>query len=622
MNRELLNEITRQRNLIKKLNNLNEATTPKNPWLYLYELCESGLRRGKVLGDVFTEDIITKLKSRDINTIDDLKRALRGQDIDDNATALIKRGDIPAPKTKIDDIIEDMFDKSVSKIFNDPEMDEVAYDVIGEYFNFRINQQAKAAVDLILTLDPKIPAQKQKLDQFIAGLSNENFLGKEHPITRYFERQYSNKMKEPTGSPKVDTDTPTPPKVDTDTPTPPKTDDVDETPITPDDFSEEAIENFTTKMTTDDEVTQELATMSQSELVVKSKEVYERLKNKNLKDWDAKDHAYFTQLSEKKLFTELQMKQMMFETPGMMEYVEILKAWGEFKKSPQYKSQTSGVETTTTTVGGKTTTVVKQKKPQILTFEKYLQDNGYKNPSWFVRFGGNTVEYLDSVFGSYKLLPKYGEPGFQKAWLKFAFHWALLFSGVAAGVISFTRTGSEAALDYFSNLTGVKDEELKKAIDEFFNYRHPKVGDVDIYGGVDLAANSAFQDSPPIATIRNREEGIIELSNEISVNGKKYKFFKVNLSKNILKSLPIPKGMSPQHSLSIYDPTQISNTSTGNNMTKKEVEDFLTSPTEGWVKPLKFDPDLDNQTSYKVTDSDNPPTTGTITKVNGKLTIK
>lgn len=215
MESKLIIEMIRQRDLIRKVNRINEAvTSTTSPWLFLVELAESAAKRGKNLSDIFTEDVIERLSQKEINSVDDLRRVLRGEGENANLTALVRRGEAPPPKTLVDDVMDKMFDSSITRIFNDADLDDLTQNIVGTYMGIRGNTRLQEFTDLILSYDPKIPAQKQKIDQFIAGLSNESFLGKEHPVTKWFERQFKKKTDQPTTTKTKTGDETIPPKTE------------------------------------------------------------------------------------------------------------------------------------------------------------------------------------------------------------------------------------------------------------------------------------------------------------------------------------------------------------------------------------------------------------------------
>ena len=244
--------------------------------------------------------------------------------------------------------------------------------------------------------------------------------------------------------------------------------------------------------------------------IQKANETFERLKNTPDSKWSQEDIALIEQLNKLGLLTAEQNQVLKSQLVTVNELIEL------YKNYETYKSSFKGRQTPA-------------------TFVKWLNDNGYKYPSWLKRTGAKTLMYFEKLGETYKQLLKVDEiatPKWWKAATTVMLQAAVVLGGAFTAFWRFTRKGSEKFAGYLDSLVDLSPEQRQQAIDEFFQYDTPEINGFNIYSSDDNGIfNSQYRNSPPrIDKVVNPKEGTLTLRTYVMVNGDYCRAFKLSVS--------------------------------------------------------------------------------------------
>lgn len=256
-----------------------------------------------------------------------------------------------------------------------------------------------------------------------------------------------------------------------------------------------------------DDISKEVSMMSKPQAVAKANEIYKLTVYKDPLTFSVEELSWLDALFNRgDAFTEQQFKDIYSRTPSVRQWVDLKSAYDLYKK--QNKGRIS-----------------------FDTFDEWLRKKAYKKPSWFTNRKAGILNSFENLSKPYVTFSKFE---YNKAWaisfLQILAQVGTIGTGLAGAAWYATKRFANKMTKYVNDLSPLSNEEIQKAVKQFFNYDDPKIDGTPIYGTVDASNNSGFRETAPVATILSAKEGTIKLNPPVSVNGVKYDTFKFEIS--------------------------------------------------------------------------------------------
>lgn len=112
---------------------------------------------------------------------------------------------------------------------------------------------------------------------------------------------------------------------------------------------------------------------------------------------------------------------------------------------------------------------------------------------------------------------------------------AVVFGGIGLAIYKLSEKGVKSGINYITSFTDIPKEDIKNAVNDFFKYDSPEINNINIYGPKDGDVNKSLKENPPtLLQILSIDAGTVQLTKPVSVDGKLYDSFKLQLSESAL----------------------------------------------------------------------------------------